>query len=756
MAEGSLLTAWGRRLRSLVPASLSARLVWTVLLLSVTTTVVTIVTSTLAIVPTSIPLKQRAATDAARGLIAFRDDEVGEMKTALSGLVWTSGPGDASATSLAEMADSLLSIAEARTAAFIDSEGRVLAYAGLAADIERLRVFARSHRDPLSGAIALDDGPGFIAATPLLDRSGTQSVYAVVVIPFSGETLRSWADIASIPSARVAAVGSPAFDTTGLTALKPPEGVRALRYRSESGVIVVLADLEGADGLPAGVVEYHLDDERASRALEAATTSSLLSGVFAIAVGLALGLLLTRAVRLPVERMVERVKTEGYLAVEGAPFSAENAIDDPMLPREFRELGAVVEDLLRHLAARQSALKEAMAKTEYAEESLGIVVSESRAAKLVLEDGRIIVANPAASVALGQARPVLMDRTLSEALAELEIEDEAGADLDAFTLLERALEAAVTVRMTRRDQTPRWYVVQATRHADDLHNRILVTAQDVTEDRRLQQIRSEIVSLISHDLRSPLAVVIGYLDLLRKPLSDDERSRAIDSAKRNAGRMADLLEDLLSATRAEELLAPTALSPVSLGDVADEVVASIGPTHSECALVAEVACRPVVLGEEKRLRQALVNLVTNAFKYAPDSEPVIVRVACEGDYALLEVVDRGPGVKEADRARIFDRYARLEEAAGRPGIGLGLYIVRTIAENHGGGVRVTETPGGGATFTITLPCAGAVVDGESVLGVSLCARASAREDDEREAADIGDENRAEGPGEGTAPEAPDA
>jgi signal transduction histidine kinase len=716
MRMSALLDAVGWRLRSLVPATLSARLVWTVLLCSMTATIVTLSVSTAFIVPQSIPLKERAAVDVARGLVAFEGDEVGEMQTALGGLT-TSGPGDADAASLEQMAASMLSVTDARSVVFVDSDGRLAASAGSAADTEPLRRLAAGSHEATSGFLGLADGPALVAGRPFPARSGVAGVYGLVALPLTGDTLRSWADIASVPFAEANAA---MLGVSGMSELDPPAGVRALRYRTEPGFVVVLAEMAGVDGRSAGFIEYHVSDERASRAMQSAVTSSVLSGLFAIGVGLALGLVLTRAVRGPVERMVERVKTEGYLAVEGAAFSPEGAIDDPSLPLELRELGAVVEDLLRHLSARQSDLKEAIAKAEYAEDSLGIVVSESREAKIVLEDGRIIVANPAASVGLGQAQALLMDRTLSEALADLDIEDESGADLDAFTLLERALDDAVAVRMTRRGQASRWYVVQAARHADDLHNRILITAQDVTEERRLQQIRSEIVSLISHDLRSPLAVVIGYLDLLRKPLTDEERTRAIDSAKRNAGRMADLLEDLLSATRAEELLAPSALVPVSLADVAEEVVSSIAPTHSERALTIEIACRPVVRGEEKRLRQVLVNLVTNAFKYAPEDEPLVVRVSCEGDMALLEVVDRGPGVPEADRDRIFERYARLDGAAGRPGIGLGLYIVRTIAENHGGGVSVSETPGGGATFTVALPCAGAVVDGEPVLGAPPC------------------------------------
>jgi signal transduction histidine kinase len=490
----------------------------------------------------------------------------------------------------------------------------------------------------------------------------------------------------------------------GAEPLDPPSGITRLAYDAAAQDIIAFAELPGIDGHAAAVAELRNTDERVQRSTNAAIFSSAMSAVLAIIIGVSLGMLLTRIIKRPVEQLVDHVKTQGYLAVEGAPFTADSTLDDPTLPTEFRELGAVVEDLLRHLSTRQSDLKVAIAKAEYAEESLGIVVTESREAKVVLQDGRIVVVNPSAQVAFGKPPTLLMERTLSEALAETVVVDESDVELDPVSLLERALEQAVPVRLSREGQTPRWYVFQAARHADDLHNRILITAQDVTEERRLQQIRSEIVSIISHDLRSPLAVVIGYLDLLRKELPDEERQKAISSAKRNAGRMADLLEDLLSATRAEELLAPSALTPVALADLADEVVSSIAPTHSERELTVDAECRPIVRGDEKRLRQVLVNLITNAFKYAPDNEPITVRVTCVGDITRLMVEDHGPGVPAEDHDRIFDRYTRLDGASGRPGIGLGLYIVRVISENHGGSVHVEETEGGGATFVVELPC----------------------------------------------------
>jgi signal transduction histidine kinase len=442
---------------------------------------------------------------------------------------------------------------------------------------------------------------------------------------------------------------------------------------------------------------------------------ALIPVVGGAAVGVGLGVWLTRVIRGPVLRMVDHVKTQGYLAAEGVPYPGDDLADDRSLPIEFRELGAVVEDLLRHLNARQAELKQAIREAEYAEETLSVVVTESTEAKIVLQDGRIVIANPAAASALGLPVSQLTDLTVSEAMHGIEIRDEQNTRYDATELLERALVEPISVSMTEPGRPERWFIVEATRHAGDLHNRILFTAREVTEERRLASIRAEVVSLISHDLRSPLTVVIGYLDLLARPMPPADFGHAIEAARRNAARMADLLEDLLSATRAEELLAASELVPTPLRALADEVVGSLAPTHAERKLLLEADCDPVVLGEEKRLRQVLLNLVTNAYKYSPEPDPILVRVTCDDEHARLEVVDHGPGIPAVERDHVFERFARLENGAGRPGVGLGLYIVNIISHNHGGTARVEETPGGGATFVMELPLAGHVVDGEMVL-----------------------------------------
>jgi signal transduction histidine kinase len=598
----------------------------------------------------------------------------------------------------------------------LDSSGTVLISSGEAVDVAALRtlVMARPSQET-SGLVAMAGTTAVVYGVPVPSSSGGSSAGYIVAARLFGESQAArFAAVTSAVSIALRPAGWRPVDTS----LTPQQaGGESFSMGSTSGAVVAVQDLPALGGGSAGVVELRDNDPQGVRTTSIALTSALLSGLIAIAIGAGLGVLLTGVMRRPVLQMIEHLKTQGFLAAEGVPYSAQELARDATLPVEFRELGSVMEDLLRHLNARQAELQGAIREAEYAEDSLGVVVSESPEVKIVLQNGRIIIANPAAGAAFGLPASQLTDLTASEAMRGVEIRDEEGVRYDAETLIERALAEPVTVSITEPGRLEHWYVVQAVVHAGDRHERTLFTARDVTEERRLALIRAEIVSIVGHDLRSPLTVVIGYLDLMKRPMTDEQRAMAIDTARRNAGRMADLLEDLLTATRAEELLAPSELAPTRLADVAQEVVNSLGPTHAERKLLLETGCDPVVLGEEKRLRQLLVNLVTNAYKYTPETDPVLVRVRCDETDAFLEVVDHGPGIPEDDRAHVFERFARLANTAGRPGIGLGLYIVSIIAHNHGGEAYVEETPGGGATFAVRLPLAGHVIDGEPVLDV---------------------------------------
>lgn len=593
----------------------------------------------------------------------------------------------------------------------LDSSGTVLASNGSDADVGTLAALARLQPSrETTGLTALGGTMAIIYGHPVTATSGEEIVGYLITARLFGESQA--VRFATATSPITIAIRPPGYRPPGVAL--SPQTVGAVTFSSgeASRNAVAVQELPAIGGGVAGVVELQNTDPRAMRVTEIAARSALLSGVVAILIGVGLGAWLTGVIRRPVLRMSEHLRTQGHLVADGIGYTADDIAEDMTLPVEFRDLGAVMQELLQHLAARQTELRSAIREAEYAEETMGVVVTESMEAKIVLQDGRIIAANPAAASALGLPVSQLTDLTALEAMHGVEIRGEDGTHYDADALVERALAEPVTVSITEPGRLEHWYVVDAVMHENDLHHRMLLTARDVTEERRLALIRAEIISIVGHDLRSPLTVVIGYLDLLTRPMTEEQRLKAVDTARRNAGRMADLLEDLLTATKAEELLAPSELVPTPLMELAEEVVGSMAPTHAERELLLEAECDPVVLGEEKRLRQVLVNLVTNAYKYSPETDPVLVRVRCDETDAFLEVVDHGPGIPEADRELVFERFARLATTAGRPGLGLGLYIVSIIAHNHGGEALVVETPGGGATFVVRLPLAGQVVDGE--------------------------------------------
>lgn len=713
---------WIRRIyRRVLPSSLGARLTVTVVMLALATALVTVVSTSVALSWQTTESSRARIGAELGGFQAFLRIDQHDLTSDLSRIAAGQPLYSATLAGDKRLIESLVSSdtsATQRVEAIIviDAHGALLYSTGPDAVVSRLRQWAAREPDAarrgtigVAGATAVaaaepivlaDGGPvaGVIAAVRTVDRDSLSRFVSITAD----------ADVVLLP---------PESALPGGTSAGPPSGYSHVTYQtSYYGALRAFGELVGVDGGPAGVVALTDIDPRAQSATRATVYASLIAGAAALLLGVTLGLTLARTIRRPFERLVDHLKNEGYLAAEGVPYAGSDSVDDEAMPEEIRELAAVVEDLLEHLTARQAELKDAIRQAEYAEETLGVVVNESLEAKVVIQDGRIIVANPAASVALGQPMTAILERTLTEVLdgATLQLED--GSPLDPASLIESALSGQVQYRYVRGDVPERWYLAQAARHADDLHNRILITMRDVTEDRRLQGLRGEILSLVSHDLRAPLTVVTGYLDLLRKSLDEEDRNRALDAARRNADRMADLLEDLLSATRAEELLAPSSLSPVALPDLAEDVVTSMQATGDR-SIALTVRCPAVVMGEEKRLRQVLVNLVTNALKYSPVDTPVGVMVACTEDRASLAVEDHGPGVPPEDRARIFDRFTRLESTDSHTsGIGLGLYIVRTIAENHGGTARVEDTEGGGATFVVDLPLAGQVIDGRIVLG----------------------------------------
>ena len=231
----------------------------------------------------------------------------------------------------------------------------------------------------------------------------------------------------------------------------------------------------------------------------------------------------------------------------------------------------------------------------------------------------------------------------------------------------------------------------------------------VEELRRLSTLRADFVSLVSHELRAPMASVVGSAQtlLLRwRELTPDQRDSFLGLISSETDRLAVLVGDVLDTSRIEAGTFTYRFDDVDLGELVRDSVAGISLAQDEVRVGADVRGEmPRVRGDRDRLQQVLTNLLDNAVKYSPAGEEVKVTAFQVDSQLQIEVADRGPGIPSDQQRLIFEKFGRGHSAGspGKPGTGLGLFIARSIAEAHGGSLEVSSAPDLGATFTLTLP-----------------------------------------------------
>ncbi len=220
--------------------------------------------------------------------------------------------------------------------------------------------------------------------------------------------------------------------------------------------------------------------------------------------------------------------------------------------------------------------------------------------------------------------------------------------------------------------------------------------------RKLERARSELVAVVTHDLRTPLSVIRGYLDLLAE--HDGTRRIPVDEAVAQVERLDEMVDRILAGVRADQ----PALSPRRARfDLRLAVLATldeVAPLARRHRLVRPRAGGPLwVRGDRRRVGEVLAGLVHNATKYAPQGTRIRVRIQREGTRAVVRVVDEGPGVAPPDRQRVFEPYVRGAAHTEVPGSGIGLFASRRVLEAQGGDIWYEEGDRGGAVFAFSLP-----------------------------------------------------
>jgi signal transduction histidine kinase len=229
----------------------------------------------------------------------------------------------------------------------------------------------------------------------------------------------------------------------------------------------------------------------------------------------------------------------------------------------------------------------------------------------------------------------------------------------------------------------------------------------VEELRRLSELRADFVSLVSHELRSPMAAVIGAARTLQqrwRELQPEQRESFLALIGDETSRLAALIGDVLDTSRIDAGTFSYRFADVDLAALVRDTVTTASVGQDEVPLVADVPpSTPAIRGDAERLRQVLGNLIDNAVKYSPAGVPVEVRLVPVDGSLQISVQDRGPGIHQDDQQLVFEKFGRVSGGVSKPGTGLGLFIARSIAEAHGGTLGVSSAPGRGATFTLRLP-----------------------------------------------------
>jgi two-component system phosphate regulon sensor histidine kinase PhoR len=440
--------------------------------------------------------------------------------------------------------------------------------------------------------------------------------------------------------------------------------------------------------------------------------SEIEQGIRRLWFGLITGLLLLLAVAAAASWRIARGMTKPLEAVTRAAQRIRNMDYEARVevdPRgEIGELGRAVN-------AMAESLQQQMVRIRQKESQLESVLDNMTSGIVMINRaGVILLLNRMAEELLGMPAHELLGRQYTEARQQYE--------------LVRLIGDALERREHLRDELTFYYPEERQIEINlvpiegrDDSGGLLLVLQDVTAIRRLERMRSEFVANVSHELKTPIAAVKGFAEtLLGGAGGDPETQRAfLKIIHDESDRLNRLVNDILELSKIESRRAPLLFSPVELGPFIGKTVELLAKEaeRKNIRIETEVGDELYVEADEDRLRQIVVNVLSNAINYTPEGgrvriqvEPVASgdgQIAEEDDYDAIRIriSDNGIGIPKKDLPRIFERFYRVDKARSRSsgGTGLGLSIVKHLVELHRGSIAVESTVGVGTTFTIELP-----------------------------------------------------
>lgn len=314
----------------------------------------------------------------------------------------------------------------------------------------------------------------------------------------------------------------------------------------------------------------------------------------------------------------------------------------------------------------------------------GIISSMSEGLLLLDSEGRIVIVNASAKEILGSLSPE--GRFYWEILRSESLKNIIGSTL--------------THAQTEIEISGRVFLASATRV---ISGHVLIF-HDITDMKRIEQMKKDLVVNISHELRTPLTAIKGFVETILDDAGDEQREY-LNIVKRHTDRLINIVEDLLVLSELEDRSVSMSVEKIELGSAISSVVALFEPKAKQKGLSLKTEIEPVVISADSfRIEQLLTNLIDNAIKYTEKGE-VFVGVNKEGGNVLITVRDTGIGIPKEHLARIFERFYVVDKSRSRSvgGTGLGLSIAKHIASLHNGRITAESIPFTGTVFTVTLP-----------------------------------------------------
>jgi signal transduction histidine kinase len=373
-----------------------------------------------------------------------------------------------------------------------------------------------------------------------------------------------------------------------------------------------------------------------------------------------------------------------------------------------------------------TAVVRAEAEAARRAEILGVMLGNIRHGIVLFDStGHVVASNAKLHEMLDLPESLLMPGTSHDVMVEtLYQRGEYGTDEGASARTERIMKQDRTVSVQTIRTRPNGAVLEVVSDPTP-DGGWVVTYTDVTEDRRVRaelenarvqaeaanRAKSRFLATMSHELRTPLNAVIGFSEVLHgrtTPEQVEEFAAAIQEAGRH---LLSLIDDILDITRAESGSLPVVLETVSLAPLLEGAVRMIGAAAASGKLHLATDLPPSlprIRADGRRLRQVLLNLLSNATKFTPAGGEIVLRARADAGGLVIEVRDTGIGIEAKDLERVFEPFTQIDSALARrfPGSGLGLHLCRALTEAQGGTLELESKPGLGTTARIAFPASG--------------------------------------------------